>query len=347
MPHDATPTEAPHPQQPADSEPQPLGEGLGALVVRRSRVSRAVVGAFRAHAAGAEVELALAFAGAGSPEWRQALDIVWRDAAALDQNRAVGEVDEGAVAALEVETAAVALRIEADRHRARELGAKVMKRALEQAEADRPANWPGDGSPSWSEIVQFMASSGWPVIWVPGQPLLERLVAAAPGSEDAELESSSGELLEACEEALQQVTGTDISTLTPGAMDAVRAAQAELWRPTQAMAAAVLDTALQVHCGYTLGGARDVDHDPDRVPSPFHRYGYVMSCMPHSLQNYYPKGGDPIPTTFNRHASVHAVSSEQYTKVNALVALIYMTSLVREVHELQVTGDWSTLAPGA
>jgi hypothetical protein len=46
-------------------------------------------------------------------------------------------------------------------------------------------------------------------------------------------------------------------------------------------------------------------------------------------------GGDPIPDTFNRHASAHAVSATQYTEVNTMIALMLTTSVLREAHHTE------------
>jgi hypothetical protein len=40
-----------------------------------------------------------------------------------------------------------------------------------------------------------------------------------------------------------------------------------------------------------------------------------------------------IPSSFNRHASAHAVSTAQYSPANAAIALTLATSMVREAHE--------------
>lgn len=42
---------------------------------------------------------------------------------------------------------------------------------------------------------------------------------------------------------------------------------------------------------------------------------------------------DPVPTAFNRHATVHAAGPTQYTVANALTALMLAVSLVREIQE--------------
>lgn len=46
-----------------------------------------------------------------------------------------------------------------------------------------------------------------------------------------------------------------------------------------------------------------------------------------SFNEFKPWKGDPVPTTFNRHASLHAVSRRQYNKRNTALAIMFATSL--------------------
>jgi hypothetical protein len=41
---------------------------------------------------------------------------------------------------------------------------------------------------------------------------------------------------------------------------------------------------------------------------------------------------EPVPTKYNRHATTHSVSAEQYTELNALAAVMLMTSLLAEIN---------------
>lgn len=305
-----------------------------------SPLSRAVSAAHRVHESASEVAQIRRHLGLPTYGYQaQAIDLQ-SQAADLETKLSEGDLDESAVKSLEESVDALASTVHSDRLAMRCEVAEFIKQALTQIEADMPANWPSDGSPPETDIIAFMDSSGWPVIWIPEEHLVKQLVDTPIGTKENLLDSESDAVLDACSTALQQVTGTGIAALASCALDAVKAGQAGLWAASQALAAVSLDTTLQLHCGYTLGDARQIDDDPDLIEPPFYRYALIMSCIPHSLQNYWPTNGDPIPTEFNRHASIHAVSPEQYNKVNALVALIYMTSLVREVHELQLRGEW-------
>ncbi|MCU1661503.1 MAG: hypothetical protein JWR58_1568 [Pseudonocardia sp.] len=59
------------------------------------------------------------------------------------------------------------------------------------------------------------------------------------------------------------------------------------------------------------------------------RWGFVHMPAIVVLDEFWEYKGDPIPTKFNRHATVHAAGRVQYTPANAVLA----TSLVGEAHQ--------------
>jgi len=54
----------------------------------------------------------------------------------------------------------------------------------------------------------------------------------------------------------------------------------------------------------------------------------VLTASLPALEDYDPS--DPPPTRFVRHATAHYARPEQYTQVNAIVAVMLMTSMLRE-----------------
>lgn len=44
---------------------------------------------------------------------------------------------------------------------------------------------------------------------------------------------------------------------------------------------------------------------------------------------YRTEHGDPIPSTYGRHPSAHAVSRTQYKRVNAVLAIMVVTSVIK------------------
>lgn len=56
-------------------------------------------------------------------------------------------------------------------------------------------------------------------------------------------------------------------------------------------------------------------------------------------QQFHVEDGDAIPTTFNRHATAHTVSAEQYTRRNLVQGLMLVCGLIFFVHEQAVSEE--------
>lgn len=146
-------------------------------------------------------------------------------------------------------------------------------------------------------------------------------------------------LLDACDRLLGEVTG-GFSPLVPFASDAAGAIRAGHTASGQALAAALVTTILQAHMGYdTLReAAESLVQDPGEVASDMFRAALITSCIPPVLGTFWPNRGDAVPDAYNRHASLHHVCDTQYTKVNALVAIMLVVALLREMHDLERRG---------
>lgn len=218
---------------------------------------------------------------------------------------------------------------------------KTIDEFLKRMERERPRNWPPRDRCRWSEMSSFVQETRWPIVWVPRMEILERLIA--PGiNKDEVLLSARMLILDDCVEALNEIAGTEITTLVQYAREATDAARAGAWSPAQAMSAAILTTVLELHMGLSLSKARkELESNPDEASVGSIRCAFILSCVPWSLAEFYIHKGDPVPTDFNRHASVHQVSIPQYTQRNGLVALIMTVALLREIHEHQANGTWS------
>jgi hypothetical protein len=51
----------------------------------------------------------------------------------------------------------------------------------------------------------------------------------------------------------------------------------------------------------------------------------------HAIAEFHGMPGESMPVKFNRHASVHRVSRTQFNRTNALVALMLVVPLIREL----------------
>ena len=123
--------------------------------------------------------------------------------------------------------------------------------------------------------------------------------------------------------------------------EAVAAARAGLTRAAQSLAASVVDSAVrlvvpQLSSSYYPKVIEKVSSNEDPYMQDLREVATYWPVAP-ALRPFWGHKGDPTPTDFNRHASAHAVGSEQYTPANALVALMLATSMLREFEEHETT----------
>ena len=59
------------------------------------------------------------------------------------------------------------------------------------------------------------------------------------------------------------------------------------------------------------------------------RAAFVVAPVWHAYAQYRTEAGDPIPSKFARHASAHAVTRRQYTRINAVMGLMLVTSVLK------------------
>lgn len=207
------------------------------------------------------------------------------------------------------------------------------------AELGRPGNWEGELD---HEKLTELAAAGWPVAWVPRWTVLCQLIDA--GDDDARhqvLLNSKALLLEDCEAALLEVVSDDLRFYVDMAMEVVADVRDGRFMTSQAASAALSDTVCQRV--WRLGG-RDVQKHAGRDPSeyPWRRYVWALCivAVAAAFSTFRTEKGDPVPTRYNRHATIHSADPEQYTEANCLCALLTAVSLVRQASaELEPARD--------
>src|SRR5207244_11126635 len=68
------------------------------------------------------------------------------------------------------------------------------------------------------------------------------------------------------------------------------------------------------------------------------RRAIAIAPLPRFYTEWYPASGTPPPTALSRHATVHNPSLQQFSEENALLALMLVVSLLREITEWKTTG---------
>jgi len=237
---------------------------------------------------------------------------------------------------------------EAERQRARALWEAIELR--EQAfRADLPPNWksPEIDFPDLEVIEELQLAEGLPLAWLPPNAVLAALLRRrTPEARRRLIAQQAAAILAAVEKELRRLRAPETLEWRSAAREATRAMQAGHWRAGQALAAVVLDTLTEqvVRSDYkhatqhfrkgpggapiaTPPGSGDHSlptwHDVDYPRALLVLYGVFGAFSRYSL-----RAGDPVPSQFTRHATVHSMGRPQYTKANALIALMHLTSLL-------------------
>ena len=207
---------------------------------------------------------------------------------------------------------------------------EALARAAELCRGVDPPNWPNDVSAS--QMCELIAETGWSLTYVPRAEVIRDLLDAEPADRDRVVLDHAKDITADCRACLGEVTQTEMSHLVDALGQALDALDADLMVPAQATAASVVGDVIYRNLGLTFAAAvKELDEDPGEMPMPYFRFWLVVSTIPRALSRFRCDDGDEIPDRFNRHAAAHTVDPRQYTKVNAVAALMLATGLVRQV----------------
>ena len=208
-----------------------------------------------------------------------------------------------------------------------ELARQSLARAL-------PSNWATIDD--WLGIVDLMEETKWSLVWVPGPDVLTRMLEA-DGADAAGLVlvEHRAAVIADVREALEEVTDPSLATYREGLESALPVAELGHYAAAQSLSATVFKGMIETALDGTLHKAsgkwralRLMEHSVRDM----RRVGVLVAAGA-ALDRYYPLKGDPVPTSFNRHAVAHGYTSEQFTPVNAMTGLLLAASLLRELQE--------------
>lgn len=205
----------------------------------------------------------------------------------------------------------------------------ALRRSVELWRDVRPPNWPDDAA--LSDVVELVRETGWSLTYVPRSEVITQLLQAQPDDRPKVLIAHAEDVVADCRECLAQLTDKETTYLVDALCQALDAFEAGLMVPAQAAVVSVLGDVINRASGLTFSAAaRRWAQDPEDVPMPQLRFWLITCTVPRALDNFNCHNGDPVPDRFNRHASVHTVDPRQFTRLNALVALLLAVGLVRE-----------------
>jgi hypothetical protein len=196
-----------------------------------------------------------------------------------------------------------------------------------------PPNWKGVDTPDIEAIEAILLDEGIPLAWVPNPAILQALFDAPDEAARRRIIGRRWRgIVSDCEGILNEVMDQDLLRHQSFAMDVVQALRDGHVSAAQALAANLLDSILR--CNFEKNSFKRVTTNKkggDRFDIDDYRGRTAFTLAPiwRAYAEYWENQGDPIPRVFGRHPSAHAVSRTQYSRVNAVIGLMLVTSLLR------------------
>lgn len=217
--------------------------------------------------------------------------------------------------------------------------ASIIESARAAATARLPPNWRGDEVSIPKDLETMLLDEGLPLAWVPPQEIVVKLFAAPTPSDRRKILGVRWKAVtRACLEELQNVTHTALVEHAEFAIEAAESLMEGRSKSSQALSANLLDTILRTSFNEkdrtTITGQKqrlNIDDYPLRV-------AIVLGGIWGSHGQFWPSKGDKVPRKYSRHGSTHGVSRRQYSRINALLALMHVVSLLR-VLEVDLADD--------
>ena len=191
-----------------------------------------------------------------------------------------------------------------------------------------PPNWDGEGIGVPDDLEEMVLVEGLPLGWVPPTGVLRSLLAADTAQRRRQILGRSWRsVAKQCLVLLDAVEERGLREHAHFAKESATTLLAGLSLSSQALSATLLDTVLGVV--FSSDTLRDVKQ-PERFNlEAFEiRAALVLGAISSAHHRYRPGNGDVVPRKFSRHASVHGVGKRQYSRINAVIALMNVTALL-------------------
>jgi hypothetical protein len=196
-----------------------------------------------------------------------------------------------------------------------------------------PSNWKDlERPPRLREIEPLILDEGIPLAWVPDAVTLQAIFDAPNRAARRQILSRRWKHTKAtCDEVLAEIDHPSLTQHLPFATAVAQALGDGHTSAAQALATNLLDTILrrdwadETFKAVTRKKSGPIfDMEQCRV-----REAITLAPIWCAYAQYWQDKGDPIPRTFGRHPSAHAVSRTQYSRINAVTAL--MLVIVAEI----------------
>jgi len=183
----------------------------------------------------------------------------------------------------------------------------------------------------FEEVEAVVMLDGIALYGVPRQELAEKLIRAETTAARRAILGRRWKAISAdCRAAVDACSSSTVAPYVSFAVAALDALDGEHTEAAQALAASLLDTVVN---GYF--GKQRYDLTPNGKTTTTAEYEkftlrefIAFAPLWQAYQKYKTEDGDPIPNTFSRHASVHGVSARQFSRRNAVQAVLFVSSLL-------------------
>lgn len=214
----------------------------------------------------------------------------------------------------------------------------IFERVRDLVARRRPPNW--SEIEDWRRGAAFVEESGWAIVWLPRSEVVSALIDAAPDDRESVLVSRSPTLVEDALECAKAIQHGDLQFIGECAAEIADSIREGRYRAGQALAASVLTELIQGILGHKRLAEVHTEYGQPWEEQSIRllRFALITSTIPKALSNFYRDKGDQMQSSFNRHAVAHGASPVQFTELNALVGLLLVTALTRELQELYDEG---------
>lgn len=203
------------------------------------------------------------------------------------------------------------------------------------AEAHYPENIKGLEGLRFDDVEVVVMKDGIAMYGVPDRKRAASLLKAdSPQKRRAYLGDHWQELAQDCRQAVENCSALEVMSYKPFVYAALDALESENPQAAQALAASIIDSLITDYFGKdNKGKYYKPDGDGKRTTDSYYndfapRKMIAMAPMWSAYQIWRPHKDEPVPRTFSRHATAHTVSTQQYSRRNAVQALLFASSLL-------------------
>lgn len=205
-----------------------------------------------------------------------------------------------------------------------------------------PSNWSTEID--LEKAMEVINESGIPLIWVPRSEIVEVIVAESTDEGRCEVLLKNSALIlkdiHACVSGVSPVPKLRDQVLL--IQQAAAAFEAGHSHSAQALATVAFDSLVLSFIGRHNQVELQLQPVTEEVLAAEFVRVAALSPILVAFSRYQPQNGDPIPTRYNRHATVHSGSAIQFTQVNALIALMLAASTLRTCADFETTESVAT-----